>query len=126
MLLGSNGRSVHMKELLLVESYANLKSDILQQLLLGETKMISDRFFYAIAELNYHQKDVFIDMLKPSLAQLEEKIVREAPGGQCKEFLCVLQCWRGDSGTYQSLRETLDQFSVFAGRNPLVSFMSYY
>ena len=51
---------------------------------------------------------------------------------EAKEKLCSKvptkgrRCWRGDSGTYESLRETLDQFSVFAGRNPLVSFMSYY
>ena len=124
--VGSNGRPVDLKELLFVEPYANLKADILQEVFIGETKVVSDRFLYAIAELIYYKKDLFIDMLKPSRAQLEEKIVREAPGGQCKEFLCVLQCWRGDSGTYQSLRETLDQFSVFAGRNPLVSFMFYY
>ena len=124
--VGSNGRPVDLKELLFVEPYANLKADILQEVFIGETKVVSDRFLYAIAELIYYKKDLFIDMLKPSRAQLEEKIVREAPGGQCKEFLCVLQCWRGDSGTYQSLRETLDQFSVFAGRNPLVSFMSCY
>ena len=125
-VVGSSGRSVHMKELLLFEPYANLKSDILQQLFLGETKkMVSDRFLYAIAELVYKKKDLFIDMLKLSRAQLADKI-RQDLGGDIEEFVCVLQCWRGDSGTYQSLRETLDQFSVFAGRNPLVSFMSYY
>ena len=125
-VVGSSGRSVGIKDLLIVEPYANLKSDTLHQLFIGETTFVSDSFLYAIAELIYYKKDLFIDILKPSRAQLEEKIVRDAPGGQCKEFLCVLQCWRGDSGTYQSLRETLDQFSVFAGRNPLVSFMAYY
>ena len=125
--VGSNGRPVDLKELLFVEPYANLKADILQEVFIGETKVVSDRFLYAIAELIYYKKDLFIDMLKPSRAQLEEKIVREAPGGHiAKSSVCVLQCWRGDSGTYQSLRETLDQFSVFAGRNPLVSFMSCY
>ena len=115
---------VDLKELLLVEPYANLKSDILQQLFIGETKkMVSDKFLYEIAELIYYKKDLFIDMLKPSRAQLADKI-RQALGGDIEEFVCVLQCWRGDSGTYQSLRETLDQFSVFAGRNPLVSCMS--
>ena len=126
-VVGSNNKPVNLNELLLVDPYTNLNAGILQQLFIGETKkMVSDKFLYAISELIYYKKDLFIDMLKPSAGQLEEKIVREAPGGQCKEFLCVLQCWRGDSGTYQSLRKKLDQFSVFAGRNPLVSFMSYY
>ena len=125
-VVGLNIKPVDLKELLLFEPYANLKADILQEIFLGDTKVVSDRLLYAVAELVHYKKDLFLDMLKPSPAQLEEKIVREAPGGQCKEFLCVLQCWRGDSGTYQSLRETLDQFSVFAGRNPLVSCMSCY
>ena len=118
-VLCSNGRSVDLKELLLVEPYANLKADILQQLFIGET-FVSDRFLYSMSELIDYKKDLFIDMLKPSRAQLADKI-RQAPPGAAEEFVCVLQCWRGDSGTYQSLRETLDQFSVFAGRNPLVS-----
>ena len=125
-VVGSNGRSVDLKELLLVEPYADLKADIIRQLFIGETKkVVSDRFLYEVAEHIYDKKDLFIDMLKPSRAQLADKI-RQALGGDIEEFVCVLQCWRGDSGTYQSLRETLDQFSVFAGRNPLVSFMSYY
>ena len=125
--VGSNCRSVNLKELLLVEPYANLKADILQ-LFIGETReMVSDKFLYEIAELIDYKKGLFIDMLKPSRAQLADKIRQlQALGGDIEEFVCVLQCWRGDSGTYQSLRETLDQFSVFAGRNPLVSFMSCY
>ena len=118
--IGSNNRPIDLKELLLVEPYANLKADILQQLFNGETKVVSDKFLSAIAELIDYKKGLFIDMLKPSRAQLADKI-RQALGGDIEEFVCVLQCWRGDSGTYQSLRETLDKFSVFAGRNPLVS-----
>ena len=116
----SAGRSVDLNGVLLVEPYAHLNEDILQELFSEETETISDRFIYSIAECIHYKKDLFTDILKPSLAQLDEKI-RQAPPGRCKEFVCVLQCWRGDSGTYQSLRETLDQFSVFAGRNPLVS-----
>ena len=125
-VVGSNNEPVDLKELLLVEPYANLKADILRQVFIGETKeMVSDKFLYEITELIYYKKDLFIDMLKPSRAQLADKI-RQALGGDIEEFVCVLQCWRGDSGTYQSLRETLDQFSVFAGRNPRVSFTSCY
>ena len=125
-VVSSNNEPVDLKELLLVEPYANLKADILRQLFIGETKkVVSDRFFYEVAEHIYDKKDLFIDMLKLSRAQLADKI-RQALGGDIEEFVCVLQCWRGDSGTYQSLRETLDQFSVFAGRNPLVSCMSCY
>ena len=119
-VVDSTGRSVVLNDVLLVEPYAHLREDILQKLFSGETETIPDRFIYSIAECILHKKDLFTDILKPSLAHLDEK-TRQAPPGRCEEFVCVLQCWRGDIGTYQSLRETLDQFSVFAGRNPLVS-----
>ena len=121
-VVGSKSRSIDMKELLLVEPYANLGTDILQQLFSGETNVVSDRWLREIAEQIHYKKDIFVAMLKVVKGQLEEKISRKAPFGDISEFVCVIQCWRGDSGTYQSLRETLDQFSVFAGRNPLVSF----
>ena len=95
--IGSNNRPIDLKELLLVEPYANLKADILQQLFNGGTKVVSDKFLYAIAELIDYKKGLFIDMLKPSRAQLADKI-RQALGGDIEEFVCVLQSWRGDSG----------------------------
>ena len=120
-VVSPNGSFVDLKKLLLVEPYANLGGQIILQLFSGEVEVVSDRFLFDIAEHIYYKKDLFIEMLKPSRAQLAEKI-RHGPGGDIEEFVCVLQCWKGDSGTYQSLRETLDQFSVFAGRSPLVSF----
>ena len=123
-----NSSPIKMKELLLFEPYANLRRSILQQIFIGareSKKVVSDKFLYTVAELIDYKKNYFIETLKPSRAQLADKI-RQALGSDIEEFVCVLQCWRGDSGTYESLRETLDQFSIFAGRNPLVSFMSYY
>ena len=120
-VVSAGGCSIDLNKLLLFEPYTSLGTDILQQLFSGETKkIVSDRFLYAIADRIYHKKDIFIAVLHLSRAHLSEKI-RKALNGDIEEFVCVLQCWRGDSGTYQSLRETLDQFSVFAGRNPLVS-----
>ena len=117
----SAGRSVILNDILLVEPYAHLNEDILQKLFSGETEKIPDSFFYRIAVRIYNKEDQYNHMLKLDRAHLEEKFLHDAPAGQCNKFMCVLQCWRGDSGTYQSLRETLDQFTVFAGRNPLVS-----
>ena len=117
-----NGTSVDMKCLLFFEPYADIDADILKLLFSGEAKVVSDKFLYGVADRIYHKKDLFALMLKVSHSQVTERI-RQAPPGRCEEFVCVLQCWRGDSGTFQSLRETLDQFSVFAGRNPLVSML---
>ena len=119
-LISDVGTPTNIKNLLLFEPYTKLGASVLQKLFSDENakQVVSDRFLYSIAEQIYDQKEHYISMLRPSRAQLAEKI-RQAPPGRCEEFVCVLQCWRGDSGTYQSLRETLDQFSVFAGRNPL-------
>ena len=119
-VVGSNGRSVDMKELLLVEPYANLRINILQQLFSGETiEVVSDKWFHEITECIHCKKDVFLAMLNVSQGRLENMVATQSSVSEFKTFFCMLQCWRGDSGTYQSLRETLDQFSVFAGRNPL-------
>ena len=121
-IVNSLGNSSELRTILPFEPYASLGWDIIRQLFQKDTEslFVSDKFLYDIAERIHNKKDLFIEMLKLSHSQLDEKI-RQVPPGRFNEFVCVLQCWRGDSGTYQSLRETLDQFSVFAGRNPLVS-----
>ena len=120
-IVDSSGRSVILSDILFVEPYAHLGEDILQNLFSKGMETIPDKILYSIAASIYNKEDQYIHMLKLNRAQLEEKVIQEAPAGPCNKFMCVLQCWRGDSGTYESLRETLDQFSVFATRNPLVS-----
>ena len=117
----SYGRVIDLKKLLLFEPYANLGVNILQQLFDRKTEVhvVSDSFLCTIAELIPNEKDSLIEMLKVSRIRLDHLMIQN--GSSSIDLMCVLQCWRGDSGTYQSLRETLDQFSVFAGRNPLVS-----
>ena len=57
-VVGLNIEPVNLKELILVEPYANLKADILQQLFIREKKVISDKFLYEIAEHIYDKKDI--------------------------------------------------------------------
>ena len=39
----------------------------------------------------------------------------------CMEMFVLWQVHEADGGTYDSLKRRFDMFSVFAGRNPLVS-----
>ena len=39
----------------------------------------------------------------------------------CEEMFILWQAYEADGGTYESLKSRFDTFSVFAGRNPLVS-----
>ena len=86
--IGSNNRPIDLKELLLVEPYANLKADILQQLFNGETKVVSDKFLSAIAELIDYKKCVHrtrpYSMLTPSPTSRD-------PHGPAREFLDIFQ-----------------------------------
>ena len=122
-VVGSSGEPIDFKTLLLVEPYTNLNENVLQELFSGEAKVVSDRFLYSVAECVHdkNKKDILLTMLNVSQGRLEDMIALQPPISKFKTYFLLLQCWRGDSGTYQSLRETLDQFSVFAGRNPMVS-----
>ena len=46
---------------------------------------------------------------------------RENPVRVCTEMFMLWQTYEADEGTYESLKRRFDMFSVFAGRNPLVS-----
>ena len=87
----STFKTVPMDHLLRYEVYSDLGEDILQLICNGQEETVSDEVITALSRTS------------SKLTGLEVVI-------------------RGTSdGTYQSLRETLDQYSVFSGRSPLVS-----
>ena len=62
----------------------------------------------------------------PQVAAILCSVIRKdtelATDASKEDLEAVLKSWRdGGDGTYRSLRQILDQFSMFAGRNPLVS-----
>ena len=64
----------------------------------------------------------------PDSVSLFSRILAQAPPTQSsqaspsQELVHSLKVWRNETeGTYQCLRTTLDQYSIFGGRNPLVS-----
>ena len=53
---------------------------------------------------------------------LSPSIINIPPVSPRHEVVQVLETWRSETeGTYSSLRETLNNYSIFTGRNPLVS-----
>ena len=122
----STSGTIHLNKVLLFEPYANLNSDILQDLFSGKQEPLKDKLIEDIAERIHVKKDSFIKILNPfRQSQLGERTRHTLGAGAssdpCGEFVCVIQCWMGDSGTYQSFQKALDNYSVFAGRNPMVS-----
>ena len=117
---------IHLDTLLHFEPYSHLSEHILQ-VLFDEVspnfkQTVSDDFLRKIADC-IHRKDIFIEKIFKPTSNLHVEHIRQTFPGPTRQLIEALQVWRGGSeGSYQCLRRELDQFSIFAGRNPLVSF----
>ena len=119
-VVSRSGRTMDINMLLYFEPYAHLGERILQQLFDVESqKVISDTFLHLLAE-NIHQKNRFIELFKPSNTLTLERLHQVCPG-PTHILVEVFKIWRDRTeGSYQCLHKKLDQYSVFAQRNPLV------
>ena len=87
-----------------------------------------DLLEFAIAFDSHHilRRDACIVLGIP-FKVLESKVAenpsgeRENPVRVCEEMFILWPAYEADGGTYKSLKRRFDMFSVFAGRNPLVS-----
>ena len=112
-----------LEDLLHFEPYAKLSQHILEELFSesnGDRK-ISDEYLRHIAHRVRNNKDKFINLFEHLITKHFEQRKQEPPPLP-GDLVQVMQVWRDHSeGIYKCLRRELDQFSVFAGRNPLVS-----
>ena len=117
----SNTETLPVGILLPAEVYANLGENILQ-VFFNESDMtlsmkVSDQFLLALHSV-WNKNPKLVAIISSSLTQGAEIIPQT---GEI-DLEVALKSWRnGSDGTYRSLREILDQLSVFSGRNPLVS-----
>ena len=121
-------KSLSLESLLLFEPYADLGEPILRKLFDYQdpcpkvtdndlSKMIPK---FLIRVPNRHE--LILQLFPMHRFVLEEYMSNTGVPGPNYELLRILTNWRDRcEGTYQCLREKLDQFSAFAGRNPLVS-----
>ena len=122
-IVNENRNLTTLDQLLYFEPYAHLGERILHELFSEENphcdKEVTDEFLYRIADQVHRKKEMFAELFKSPATMLYERI-QEAPPGPTHEIVRVFQLWRDRSeGTYQCLRRELDNFSTFAGRNPL-------
>ena len=117
------GTSVFLDSLLSFEPYADLGEANLRELLCSHcTTKISEKFNSKITFHISNKPQAILNIFETILLPLAERASLEAASSPLYRVRQVLKIWRdGCEGTYQCLREKLDQFSVFAGRNPLVS-----
>ena len=114
--------------LLFLEPYADLGEQILQEFFDTVTSQeIMDDFIYRIAK-KYDIAKCLLKKIENLIAILElpPSTIHVAnlqhPPGDIHKLARVFKLWRdemGKEGTIVNLRKKLDQFSVFAGRNPM-------
>ena len=108
--------------LLFFEPYVGMKRPTLDELFKADDHTSADdKFLYDIAECVHKSTDYSIEIFKPRPIRLANLMDR-APPGDVHKVVRVFQLWReemGAEGTRCNLRKKFDQFSVFAGRNPI-------
>ena len=120
-ILLKHNQTLELDKLLHFEAYSKLNEQILQNLFNRDSpqhhQKISMDLIHLIAEHAHVNTDEYITICKPSPWRLPSS------GAHPRDKLAqTLQQWKEKEGTVGSpcdLHNTLDQFSVFAGRNPL-------
>ena len=123
-------KMVEIDQLLYFEPYTCLSEEMLRELVAesenSSDKLVSEAFVDKVGKIS-HTK---VDQLKQALGINSTKFLnvlarappfqRDQPEYQCK---LVFQVWKEStqSPTYRALRSALDKYSVFNGRNILVS-----
>ena len=114
---------IKLTELLPLEPYIGLSKEILEKLFSDEylEKQVTDPDLIQIAEKAYHNLRLFEAAIKPNPLTWQ-RCCNQA--GSNEVLLCVylLQVFRDrGSKTFKDLQAQLSKFSIFCGRNPLVS-----
>ena len=114
VLVSQPGKAiVEVEQLLHFEPYSCFSVETLEELFAEENsgKIVSEIYLSKTAHTRVNQ-------LKQVLLSI--KLQRVQPGYRCEQ---VFQVWKENTQTptYSALRSALDKYSVFCGRNPLVS-----
>ena len=122
-VLDSESQMVDVESgLLCYEPYIGVERSILDELFKEDDQApIEDGFLYNIARCMHKNIDYIIELFKTCPIRLAN-LMDHAPPGDVHKLVRVFQLWKeemGAEGTRYNLRKQLDQFSVFAGRNPL-------
>ena len=109
-----------LEKLLGFEPYSNLGEAILEEVFdeQNSAEEVLDELFFRLADRT-HQRDELHAVFELPLSRLANERI---PQGDIHRLARDFQRWRdekGKEGTKENFRKRLDQFSVFAGRNPL-------
>ena len=124
ILVSQPGKTVvEVERLLHFEPYTCFSVEMLRVLFAEDNseEIVSEAFLDVVSK-TAHTK---VDQLKRVFSIDTIKLQQDQPEYQCKQ---VFQVWKESTQTptYRSLRSALDKYSVFCGRNPLVSVLWVY
>ena len=119
----SEGQMVDVESGLLgYEPYLGFERLILDELFKEDDQIpVEDGFLFEIAKCMHKNIKYIIELFKTCPIRLANLMDR-APPGDVHRLVRVFQLWREEMGaeaTRYNLCKQLDQFSIFAGRNPL-------
>ena len=117
-VVDEKNQTVELEKLIYFEPYAYMGEPLLQKLFSKDVKEgheIIDELLNDFARRTHKNIDNYCSILEQ---EVNERVSHERVRG----LLQVFQLWRdkmGKEGTQRNFKKKLDQFSVFAGRNPL-------
>ena len=126
--------SIRLSALLYFEPYAALSKDVdfISKVLFVENEereamsdepvKVSEQFLARVAQCACACQEQFEDVF-----ELNEATKVAGPNSDFEKCLHILRSWKdtwGFNATYNNFRHTLDSYSIFCGRNPLVSIVT--
>ena len=134
-LVSQPGRKgVEIDQLLYFEPYTCFSADVLRELVAefknNSDKLVSEAFLVKVSKTSHTKVDQLKKALGIHSAKFQAALARAPPFQRDHpEYQCKLmfQVWKENtqSPTYRTLRSALDKYSVFCGRNPLVSCVDF-
>ena len=123
-IIGKDSQPLHLEKLLYFEPYFHLSKAIVQELFDEEKASldVDSELIDRIAKCFRNKCDDVFNILRLQ----DSTVMEDTPPSPDQAIVRLLQLWQLHSrkGNYQWLRRKLDQFSVFAGRHPLVSYVN--
>ena len=122
-VIGKDKLQLDLEKLLYFEPYSHLSATVIKELF--DEKKAScdiDESIHRMAQC-FDAKLEYFKRMFHTLKLTIPTVMQQTPPSSVQAIVQLLQLWhlRSRKGSYQCLHRELDQFSVFAGRNPLVS-----
>ena len=121
-VIGMDSQPLHLDKLFYFEPYFHLSKTVVQELFDEEKAScnVDGELMDRMARCFCNKWNDVVNMFNLP----DSTVMEEAPPNSPQAIVRLLQLWqlRSRKGNYECLHTKLDQFSVFAGRHPLVSY----